>query len=245
MFMSAKHDLGPEPRPWRPLHRELVAVAATVALLVLGCATTNPPPESLSPPVSAGPSDTAAPTGRPSSGPACAPSPGQYDPWDRIVPSSAPSAIELTPTSGVKRPKPSTAPVPLLVKGLVVDTGCRPMAGAFVWAMHRDADGNYGPESTAGALYYYQGIAQTDADGRFEMTTIRPGVPEGPSHIHVLVAVPAQPLRLSLEVWFADDPGLPAVTNQAVLASPIPRDRGTEVDVTLVFDPEATPAPPP
>src|SRR2546423_2278251 len=194
-------------------------------------------------PPSAGSNSVVSATAASASAAACKASPGQYDPWDGAVASDAPSSVSLTPSTGVRRPAASTKPVPLLVRGRVLDTTCRPIAGAFVWAFHRNPDGIYGPDATTGGdeLFYYQAIAKTDADGRFTMTTVRPGGGEGPTHIHVLVAKAGEPLRLSLEVWFADDPQLPASTSQAVLARPVPHvGGGVEIDVALVFDPPSS-----
>jgi protocatechuate 3,4-dioxygenase beta subunit len=135
--------------------------------------------------------------------------------------------------------------VPLLIRGRVLDPACRPIPGAFVWAFHRNPDGIYGPDATTGGdeLFYYQAIAKTDAGGRFTMTSVRPGGGEGPSHVHVLVAKPGEPSRLSLEVWFADDAQLPPSTSQAILASPRPRaGGGVEIDIALVFDPPTGPS---
>jgi hypothetical protein len=221
--------------------RRLAALPGLALLVVLGVIVAAAVRDGGSPSTGPGPSSppTAA-TAIPSAGSSCQLSPGQYDPWDGVVPANARSAIQLSPTTGVRRPTASTMPVPLLVRGRVVDTTCRPLAGVFVWAFHRDPDGNYGPDATTGTddVFYYQGIAKTDADGEFTMTTVRPGGGEGPGHIHVLVAAAAVPSRLSLEVWFADDPQLPSSTSEAVLASPVPHaGGGVEIDVTLIFDP--------
>jgi protocatechuate 3,4-dioxygenase beta subunit len=230
-------------RSTRRRNRFVVAIGVEFVLTLAALTACGNPDGGGASAAAGGPTPSAPAAADRSSGPACRPSPGQYDAWDGVVPGNASAAIELKPTSGVRRPSPSTKPVPLQIHGRVVDTACRPVAGAYVWAFHRDPDGVYGPEPTAGEdnLFYYEGTVRTDADGRFTMATVRPGGGEGPRHIHVLVAVPRGPLRLSLEVWFADDPQLPPSTNQAVLARPVPHaGGGVDIDVVLVFDPPST-----
>jgi protocatechuate 3,4-dioxygenase beta subunit len=218
----------------------LVAVGAVVVLGREGRSTAAPSASPSSVAVTVSTEHSASQSVAPSRTAACAASPGQYDAWDGVLPSNAPSRTMLAPTTGVVRPKPSTKPIPLVLKGRVLDTSCRPIAHAFVWAFHRDPDGNYGPDASPpnDNLFYYQATVETDDAGQFEVTTVRPGAPTGPSHIHVLVAVAGGRSRMSLEIWFADDPRLPSSTSQALVAHPTPRSEGGfEIEIAIVFDP--------
>ncbi len=70
----------------------------------------------------------------------------------------------------------------------VLESGCRPAAGADVRVWHTDATGLYAPSGGATECCYYGGTVTTDANGRFRLDTIRPaqypepGAP--PAHIH-------------------------------------------------------------
>ena len=110
--------------------------------------------------------------------------------------------------------------------------GRRPAAGVRVGVYHTDAKGEYGgkfgpgpPRSDA----RLSGWLVTDADGKYEVRTIRPGgYPQAniPEHIHFIVA------GRGLELRFADDPRLPAEERARAQASetfaevrPVTRDR--------------------
>jgi protocatechuate 3,4-dioxygenase beta subunit len=160
-----------------------------------------------------------------------------YDPWQDAIPNGATPKVVLGPTEGVHRAKTSAKPVPLLVRGRIVDANCRPIRDAYVWAFHRDPDGNYGPEPEGGDRFYYYGVARTDSSGRFELTTVRPGAPQGPAHIHMLVAQRGQP-RLSFEIQFADDPRS-VVDPQVIVATPERlASGGFRIDVAVIYEPE-------
>jgi hypothetical protein len=75
----------------------------------------------------------------------------------------------------------------LVVAGRVVDAQCRPIAGAVLDFWQTDHAGRYDQES-----YRYRGHQYTDADGRFELTTVRPSAYTAMNifrtpHIHVKV----------------------------------------------------------
>src|SRR5262245_51909385 len=74
----------------------------------------------------------------------------------------------------------------LLVRGrLFAPDGERPAAGALVYASQTDATGVYNPDRNAPPRL--RGYMKTDADGRFEYETIRPGSYPGtrnPAHVH-------------------------------------------------------------
>jgi protocatechuate 3,4-dioxygenase beta subunit len=104
-----------------------------------------------------------------------------------------------------------------------------------VWAAHRDPDGNYAPPGATDDQFYYTGFARTDADGRFEFDTIRPGGGGGPSHIHIAVIVPGRAESLGPEIWFADEPSLPPTNGDAIVSSPRPEGPGVAIDLQLVL----------
>jgi len=75
----------------------------------------------------------------------------------------------------------------LVLAGRVVDALCRPIPGAVLDFWQTDHAGRYDQES-----YRYRGHQYTDADGRFELTTVRPTAYTAMNifrtpHIHVKV----------------------------------------------------------
>ena len=73
----------------------------------------------------------------------------------------------------------------LIVTGHVLTRdGKRPVPGARVGVYHADASGTYGAR---GGMARLSGWLLTDAAGRFEIRTVRPGAYLGPSHIHFIV----------------------------------------------------------
>jgi len=107
----------------------------------------------------------------------------------------------------------------LIVTGTVVDTKGRPLAGAQLHVYQTDAAGSYTRERPMDEPHArLSGWLSTDAQGRFEFRTIRPGgYPKPlwlggrerkiPSHIHIDVSAPAH-AQLKLQAVFADDPRL-------------------------------------
>jgi protocatechuate 3,4-dioxygenase, beta subunit len=79
--------------------------------------------------------------------------------------------------------------VPLVVQGRAfAEDGTTPIAGAIVFAYHTDKDGHYDRAGSAPHSWRLKGWARTDADGRFEFTTIRPGAypnRQVAEHIHI------------------------------------------------------------
>jgi protocatechuate 3,4-dioxygenase beta subunit len=78
--------------------------------------------------------------------------------------------------------------VPLTFSFTVVDTasGCKPMAGAAVYAWHCDRNGNYSMYSSAAVdQNYLRGVQEVDANGIATFTSIFPGAYAGRwPHIH-------------------------------------------------------------
>ena len=74
----------------------------------------------------------------------------------------------------------------LLLTGRVLDTSCRPIAGARVDVWQANAAGSY---DNAG--YRFRGYQLTDARGRYRLLTVVPGLyPGRTEHIHVKVTPP-------------------------------------------------------
>jgi protocatechuate 3,4-dioxygenase beta subunit len=116
----------------------------------------------------------------------------------------------------VTQQEPGTA---LVVSGRVVDAQSRAVGGALVYVYQTSAEGCYSDRAAHFAAHEGDrrharlfGYLTTDAAGRFELRTIRPGgYPDGnlPAHIHVEVEPVDRRLNtLVTEIVFDDDPRL-------------------------------------
>ena len=94
--------------------------------------------------------------------------------------------------------------VTLVVAGRVLDTQCRPVPGAVLDFWQTDHTGRYDNHG-----YRYRGHQRTDADGRFELVTVRPvkyqaiGAWRTP-HIHVK-AQGASTRMLTTQLYLPDE----------------------------------------
>ncbi len=90
---------------------------------------------------------------------------------------------------------------PLVLSGTVLRTDCRPVGKALIDVWHADASGEYDNRG-----YRWRGHLFTDADGRYRLETIVPGLYPGRTrHLHVKV----QPRRgrvLTTQLYFPDEP---------------------------------------
>lgn len=76
--------------------------------------------------------------------------------------------------------------VKLVVTGYVYDTNCQPVANAWLDFWQADANGVYDNSG-----YTLRGHQYTDASGRYELTTVVPGIyPGRTEHIHLKVQAP-------------------------------------------------------
>lgn len=95
----------------------------------------------------------------------------------------------------------------LRLSGIVKNQDGSPAPGIIVYAYHTDRNGQYPrAETRHGRL---RGWAKTDANGRYEFETIRPGAYPGgadPEHIHMHVIEPGRCTYWISDVRFADDP---------------------------------------
>jgi protocatechuate 3,4-dioxygenase beta subunit len=89
----------------------------------------------------------------------------------------------------------------LTITGFVLNTDCRPVARALVDFWQCDNAGVY--DNTGFKL---RGHQFTDAQGRYELTTIVPGIYTGRTrHIHVKVQAPNRPV-LTTQLYFPNEP---------------------------------------
>lgn len=143
----------------------------------------------------------------------------------------------------------------LVVTGRTL-VGQTPVATVSLYVFHTDSKGWYAPGigdlSIAELNPRLHGLLRTDAHGRYQYETIRPGsYDNGPAHVHYVVKAPGyEPLLLALQ--FDDDPivvgrrkfGLPVLAPDAfkngpcqsrpdcVLTRPVIRDAGGVSRVT-------------
>jgi protocatechuate 3,4-dioxygenase beta subunit len=90
----------------------------------------------------------------------------------------------------------------LILSGTAFTADCRPLAGVQIEIEHADAAGQY---------TYLHGLLQTDAQGRYQVTTIKPGWYDGPAHFHFTVTHP-QGGSAAVTLYFAGDPALASQT---------------------------------
>jgi protocatechuate 3,4-dioxygenase beta subunit len=97
----------------------------------------------------------------------------------------------------------------LIVMGQVFGPdGKTPLAGASVYVYHTDAKGLYTPETNDNRNPRLRGYMRTDAQGRYEFSTIKPApYPNNriAAHIHYVVNAPGHRERV-FEIVFEGDP---------------------------------------
>ncbi|MGB8646795.1 MAG: hypothetical protein WCF84_16260 [Anaerolineae bacterium] len=194
----------------RGLVEAMIAVAVLTGLVA--CSTpaatsAQPPAVTLAQPTSGSPSPTiatptqiasttAAPTQAVLSttiaqAPACT-SPASLTPAETEGPyfkAGSPERASLF-TSGMTGTK-------LVLTGYVVTADCKPVANALLDFWQADASGNYDNSG-----YTLRGHQYTDASGRYQLTTVVPGLyPGRTEHIHVKVQAPGGPI-LTTQLYF-------------------------------------------
>ena len=148
---------------------------------------------------------TAEPTATASGTPVLAPTPACTDDDDDLDETLSQTEGPFFTPDSPERTSLLDANMPgtkLVVTGYVYTTDCRPVENALLDFWHADDAGAY---DNVG--YRLGGHQFTDADGRFELTTIMPGLYSGRTrHIHVKAQAPNQPV-LTTQLYFPDEPG--------------------------------------
>jgi protocatechuate 3,4-dioxygenase beta subunit len=90
---------------------------------------------------------------------------------------------------------------PMVLEGFVVDTACRPVAGAVVDLWQADGAGRYDNDG-----FRLRGHQRTDATGRWRFATVRPGLYPGRTrHFHVKAAAPGSRV-LTTQIYLPGEP---------------------------------------
>jgi protocatechuate 3,4-dioxygenase beta subunit len=189
----------------------VVAVVAGAAIAVAGSRLVGGrTPAAARPPATTAAGGAAA-SATTSSSTRCTPTVGQPAlGWDG--PTHGPPRLRLGPGLGLRPTASNLAAsrrgAPMVVSGRVLSSGCAPLRGAAVRVWQANGDGDYGPGQGTGQIQccYLQGTMTTDARGRYEFESVRPGNYSGTPHLHVVIRAP-DGRGLETEVEFADDPG--------------------------------------
>ncbi len=103
---------------------------------------------------------------------------------------------------------------PLIVSGTVYDEdGKTPLSGVLIYVYQTDAEGYYLKGSNSSDNPRLKGWMKTNAEGKYEFRTIKPGSYPGsrnPAHIHSKVTIPGHGEQWIDEFHFAGDPFLGA-----------------------------------
>ena len=101
---------------------------------------------------------------------------------------------------------------PLIVSGTIYSPdGKQPMEGITLYVYQTDATGRYSTSGGDNRATRIHGVMRTNAEGRYEFRTIKPGSypnSRNPAHIHAYVSGPGYPEYWIDEYLFADDPFL-------------------------------------
>ena len=128
--------------------------------------------------------------------------------WPNL-PSQAPTVAEKNAPSRITIANKEEPGERLTVAGRVFATdGVTPLAGASVYVYHTDVKGYYSPGANDNRNPRLRGYMRTDAQGRYEFGTIKPGsYPNSrvPAHIHYVVTAPGFSERI-FEIVFEGDP---------------------------------------
>jgi protocatechuate 3,4-dioxygenase beta subunit len=99
---------------------------------------------------------------------------------------------------------------PLIVSGTIYSPdGKQPLPGITLYVYQTDATGRYTTSGGNNRGTRIHGVMKTDANGRYEFRTIKPGSypnTRNPAHIHAYVSGPGYPEYWIDEYLFADDP---------------------------------------
>ena len=188
----------------RSIRRRLLV--APLALAVLACSPASSP---------TGPAQSV----KASAGTAVEATPTPFVPAPTPAASCPPYAPAAPNVSAVAElgPSASLPPSPakgerFVLEGVLLSWTCDVRANQSFSVWHTDAHAHYGPATASDELIccYYQAELSTDADGRFELRTVRAASdpdPNGeiPAHIHINLE-PADSSGPGIVLVFADDP---------------------------------------
>jgi protocatechuate 3,4-dioxygenase beta subunit len=214
----------------------VVAVAA-----LGGCDRDRPAAPPAAPATTARPAAAPATTARPG----CSVTPGAPAQGAAPAAADAPSRLTLGPSPELRDSAKAQAAAKrgqrLLVSGTVYAADCTtPLAGATLNVWQTDAAGIYGPgHGTANiTCCYLQGELRTDAHGRYQFTTVKPGRYKGqadapPAHIHFEVSHPDAD-GLMTELLFEGDPAVQSnVARLTTVAGSDPPLQRASFDIVL------------
>ena len=151
---------------------------------------------------------------------------------------------------------------PLTWKGRVTSTDGSALAGAKVELWHADADGYYSQFAPGIPEWNLRASFTADADGNFEIRTVRPApyqIPTDgacgkliaaagwhawrPAHLHVKVSAPGHEL-LTAQLYFPgdahNDDDIASAVKPELMLAPKPVDGGEAIDYGFVLDPAAS-----
>ncbi|MGD1951011.1 MAG: hypothetical protein ACFB14_15370 [Leptolyngbyaceae cyanobacterium] len=96
--------------------------------------------------------------------------------------------------------EPGLSGTPMVLTGQVLSSQCVPIAGALVDCWHTNNQGEYDNRG-----YTFRGHQFTDAEGRYRIETIVPGIYSGRTrHFHIKVQAPNQPV-LTTQLYFPEE----------------------------------------
>jgi hypothetical protein len=190
----------PEDRPgWD--RRRLMRLGLTIApgLVAVACTDTGTDRGGSGPAPGSGPPTAAGTAGPGTTGPGgtLTPTPACVDDDDETpAQTEGPFFTPGSPERAQLR-EPGMAGTPLTITGFVVDTACRPAAGALLDFWQADADGAY---DNAG--FRLRGHQFTGPDGAYRLSTVLPGLYTGRTrHIHVKAQIRGGPV-LTTQLYF-------------------------------------------
>jgi protocatechuate 3,4-dioxygenase, beta subunit len=131
-----------------------------------------------------------------------------------LVAQQAPTVAEMNAPSKTTITAKNEPGERLTVSGVVYGAdGKTPVANASVYVYHTDATGRYTPGAKDDSRNpRLRGYLRTDAQGRYEYSTIKPAPYPGdgpPAHIHYHVNAPGYQVRV-FEIVFEGDPKISA-----------------------------------
>jgi protocatechuate 3,4-dioxygenase, beta subunit len=134
---------------------------------------------------------------------------------------------------------------PLIVTGTIYSPdGKTPLPGITLYVYQTDATGRYSTSGGDNRGTRIHGVMRTNAQGRYEFRTIKPGSypnSRNPAHIHAYVSGPDYPEYWIDEYLFADDPFIKAedkqkASGQETFAHILSLTRGTDGILRAVRD---------